>query len=115
MRRLALFAVPLFAACASTPPPTDQLAAARAKVAQAQPLAAAEAPAELATAQAKLARAEAAMQRGDYDEARRLSEQAEVDAKLAQAVAENVHAQRGAAELEQSIESLRAELRREQQ
>jgi hypothetical protein len=55
------------------------------------------------------------MQRGDYDEARRLSEQAEVDAKLAQAVAENVHAQRGAAELEQSIESLRAELRREQQ
>jgi hypothetical protein len=115
MRRLALFAVPLFAACVTTPPPTDELAAARAMVGQAQPLAAREAPAELGIAQAKLAHAEDAMQRGDYDDARRLSEQAEVDAKLALALAENARAQRGAAEVEQSIEALRAELRKEQQ
>ena len=99
-------------ACATTPPPTEQLAAARAMVNQAQPIAGKEAPLELQSAQTKLSRAEDAMQRGDYEVARRNAEQAEVDAKLAWSVAENARAQRAAAEVERGIETLREELDR---
>jgi Domain of unknown function (DUF4398) len=102
------------AGCAATPP-TEQLAAARASVGQAQPVAAKEAPLELGAAQSKLARAEDAMQRGEYETARRYAEQAEVDAKLAWTSAENARAQRAAAELEQGIQTLRRELDRRNQ
>ncbi len=102
----------LCGACATTPPPTEQLASARAMVTQAQPVAVKEAPLELHAAQDKLARAEGAMQRGDYPAARRLAEQAEADAKLAWTVAENARAQRAAAEVESSIQTLRNELGR---
>jgi hypothetical protein len=105
-------AVLCVAGCATTPPPTEQLAAARAMVNQAQPTAGKEAPLELQSAQAKLARAEDAMQRGDYEIARRNAEQAEVDAKLALSAAENARAQRAAAEVERGIETLREELDR---
>lgn len=112
-RMAARFAAGLLAAgCATTPPPTEQLAAARAMVNQAQPVAGKEAPLELQNAQAKLSRAEDAMQRGDYELARRNAEQAEVDAKLAWSVAENVRAQRSAAEVERGIETLREEVDR---
>jgi hypothetical protein len=100
------------AACASTPPPTEQLAAARAMVSQAQPLAAREAPTELQTAQAKLARAEDAMQRGDYVNARIFAEQADVDAKYALTLAENARTQRAVAEIQSSLSTLREELER---
>jgi hypothetical protein len=99
-------------ACASTPPPVAQLAAARATVSQAQPVAITDAPAELHTAQTKLARAEDAMQRGDYLHARLLAEQAEVDARYAWTLAENARMQRAAAELDQGIRTLREELER---
>ncbi len=85
------------AGCANTPPPTEQLAAARAMVGQAQPLAAREAP---------------PMQRSEYEAARRYAEQAEVDARLAWSSAENARAQRAAAEIEQGIQTLRRELDR---
>ena len=100
------------AACASTPPPIEQVAAARASVAQAHPVATKDAPAELHTAQTKLARAEDAMQRGDYVHARIFAEQAEVDAKYAWSVAENARVQRAAADVDQSITTLREELER---
>ena len=100
------------AGCASTPPPTDQLAAARAMVGQAQPVAAKDAPLELNAAQDKLARAEDAMQHREYEAARRYAEQAEVDARLAWTSAENARAQRAAAEVEQGIQTLRRELDR---
>ena len=99
-------------ACATTPPPTEQLAAARAMVNQAQPAAGKEAPLEMQSAQTKLSRAEDAMRRGDYEIARRNAEQAEVDAKLAWSAAENARAQRAAAEVERGIETLREELDR---
>jgi len=102
-------------ACATTPPPTEQFAAARAMVNQAQPAAGKEAPLELQSAQAKLSRAEDAMQRGDYEIARRNAEQAEVDAKLASVLAQDVRAQRDAAEVDRSIDALRDELRKESQ
>jgi len=99
-------------ACATAPPPTEQLAAARAMVNQAQPVAGKEAQLELQNAQAKLSRAEDAMQRGDYELARRNAEQAELDAKLAWTTAENARAQRAAAEVDRGIETLREELDR---
>jgi hypothetical protein len=84
----------MLAGCASTEPPESQMAAARAMVAQARPVAGQEAPLELAAAQGKLVRAESAMQRGHYEHARLLAEQAEADAKLAWAVAEEQRVQR---------------------
>jgi len=98
--------------CANTPPPTEQLGAARAMVTQAQPVAVNDAPAELQSAQAKLASAEAAVQRGEYAAARRLAEEAEVDAKLAWTTAENARAQRAAAEVDQGVKALRDEVQR---
>jgi type IV pilus biogenesis protein CpaD/CtpE len=81
------------AACASTSPPNEQIATARAAVSQAQPVAVREGGPELGIAQAKLERAEEAMQRGDYVSARILAEQAEVDARYAWTLAENARMQ----------------------
>lgn len=100
------------AACASMPPPHQQMGAARAMVAQAHTVAAQDAPLELSTAQTKLARAEEAMKREDYVNARILAEQAEVDAKYAWTLAENARAQRASAEVNQGINALRQELER---
>lgn len=86
MRWLAFLAV--LAACATEPLPTAELAAARAAVAQAAP-AAEYAPKELAAAQTKLGLAQSALARGDNLQARRLAQQAEVDARLAWALSEN--------------------------
>ena len=85
-------------ACASTPPPNEQVAAARAMVAQAVPLAVREGLPELKLAQGKLARAEDALQRGNYFDARVLAEQAEVDARYAWTLAESARIQRAAVE-----------------
>lgn len=105
----------VLAACTSVPPPHQQMGAARAMVSQAAQTAAREAPLELATAQSKLARAEQAMKREDYRNARLYAEQAEVDAKYAWTLAENVRAQRAAAEVSQGISTLRQELERRTQ
>lgn len=77
------------AACASPTPPTAELAAARAMFIQAEPLGWRYAPAELRAAQAKLAGAEEAMRGEDWGRARALAAEAEVDARLAWALAEN--------------------------
>ena len=86
MRWLALLVV--LAACATEPAPTAELAAARAAVEQAGP-AAGYAPKELAAAQRKLSAAEGALARGENIQARRLAQEAEVDARLAWALSEN--------------------------
>jgi hypothetical protein len=82
-------------ACASSSAPDSELAAARAAVIQAEPLAHRYASRELGLAQQKLARAEQAMGRNDWSEARRLAEQAELDARYAWALAENERARGG--------------------
>jgi hypothetical protein len=105
----------VLAGCASTPPPTEQLSAARTMVSQAQPVATRDGAPELSTARMKLARAEDAKQRGDYVTARAYAEQAEVDAKYAWTLAENARMQRAAAEVDQSLSTLRQELDRRAQ
>lgn len=94
MTRVTLMLAAVLAACATTDPPESEMAAARAMVAQARPVAEAAAPQELAAAQGKLARAELAMQRGHYGHAKLLAQQAEADAKLAWSSAENARVQR---------------------
>jgi hypothetical protein len=89
-----LLLLALAAGCSTTPAPTGELAAARAAVEQAQATAALDAPAVVASAQDKLARAEQAMQRGEHLHARLFAEQAEADARLAVASAENARARR---------------------
>ena len=104
----------LLLGCSTTPPPHEQLATARAMVAQAQPVVAQAQPVvtqaqpvavgegapELKTAQVKLTQAEEAMQRFEYRNARILAEQAEVDARYAWTAAESARLRRAAAQLE---------------
>lgn len=106
--RLALLAcTATLAACASTPPPVAEISAARTAVSQAQPAAARYAPEQLRTARDKLALAEQAMVREDYDEARMLAEQAQIDARLAHAMADSERLRSAAAEVNRSIEALK--------
>lgn len=99
--------------CASTGDmPREQMAVARAAVDHASGPSAAEAPVEVSQARNKLERANAAVTRKDYDEARRLAEQAEVDANLAQAKAHSVRSDRALIEVREGIRQLRDELAR---
>ncbi len=85
MKRLILISGLAVVACATEPPPAAELASARAAIEQA----ATGAPAELQAAKAKLNRAQDAAARGDNVQARRLAQEAEVDARLAWAMSEN--------------------------
>ena len=101
------------AACASDPAPDAEMGAAELALRQAEDAdAAARAAAPYALARDKLERARDAMADGENLEARRLAEQALVDAQLAEAEARSAIARENAAELRQSIETLREELAR---
>ncbi len=103
----------LLSGCASVPPPIEQMASANSAVADATSAQAPElAPADMRRAQAKLNDANAAMAAKEYVRARRLSEQAEVDAVLATTKARAVKAQREVAELEQNTRALQGEINR---
>jgi len=67
---------------------------------------------ELQTAREHLDKAKQAMDDEEYDEARRLADQALVNAQLAEAKAGAEKSRQAAAELRRSIETLRAELQR---
>jgi len=89
------------AACATSPAPTEQVAVARAAIADATAAGGGEySPAQLRNAQDKLARAQRAMADQDNARARALAEEAEVDARLAAARARSVKAQRAVAEVD---------------
>jgi predicted lipid-binding transport protein (Tim44 family) len=64
------------------------------------------APVDVRLAREKLDRAQAAYDDGDYDRARRLAEEALVDAQLAEARAENESATSEARQLESEVEVL---------
>jgi Domain of unknown function (DUF4398) len=99
------------AGCASGPPPDPQLAAADVAVKQASDAGApARAAGPYALASDKLERARQAAAAGDNVEARRLAEEALVDAQLAEAQARSDVARANAAELRATVESLREEV-----
>ena len=109
---LAAFGLVILSACASTPPPIGQLAVGKAAVERATGPSAAEAPLALASARDKIGRANVAYAGKDYDLARRLAEQAEADATLAEAQARSVRSDRALTEVREGIRQLREEMAR---
>ena len=115
LRKLMIGAALLvgIAGCASGPAPDAEMGAAELALSQAEDAeAAARAPAPYALARDKLERAHDAMADGENVDARRLAEQALVDAQLAEAEARSAVAREHAEELRRSIETLREELAR---
>lgn len=106
-----LAAVLVLGACASAPPPKEQMAVSSAAVSRVSGTAA-EAPAEVAAAREKLALAQQALARQDYEAARQWAEQAEADAALAEARARANRSDAALGQVRDGIRALRAELAR---
>ena len=99
--------------CSGIEPPRAQMAKAEMALRQSrQSDAPQHSPLELRKATEKLNRARQAMADEEYLLARRLAEQAVVDAQLAEAKARSLEAQRMTRELRESIEALRREVER---
>ena len=108
------FASVLVAGCASTAAPTEQMAVARTAVSNAMNAGGNEfAPIQFKSASDKLSAAEKAMNDRNYDLARTMAEQAEVDANLAAATARSAKAQKAADALQEDIRVLRQEIERQ--
>lgn len=108
-----LVALGLVACATSAPPPTSELAAATAGVAHAAGAGGQEfAPQEMQLARDKLLRAQAAMTAQDYPLALAMSQQADVDAQLAEAKAESLKARRSADAARDGNRILREEIQR---
>ena len=104
------------AGCATTPVPNETIAVARSSVQRAEQSGAPEsAPVEMAAARDKLARAEKAAADHDAVPATRLAEQADVDAQLAEATAQEQHSRKAAMEFDASLRALRQETQRSTQ
>ena len=99
--------------CASMPPPTEQIAVAKSALASAASAGGSEyASMEMNSAQEKLDRAQQAMKKEDYENARWLAEQAQVDARLAEKKAQSAKAQKAASVIQNDIRVLREEINR---
>lgn len=113
---VAVAAAMFMTACASTPAvpaPTEQMAVSRATVNAASSAGASEfAPVQLRSAMDKMDAAERAMGAHNYDLARTMAEQAQVDAQLAAAAARAGKAQKASAALQEGDRVLRKELER---
>ncbi|WP_413470174.1 DUF4398 domain-containing protein [Pseudomonas sp.] len=96
--------------CASDPAPTEQLRLTEQALTQAKAVGADEQVAELAMAEAKLQQALSAMQGNAFKEARMLAEQAELDARLAEAQVLTQKSQDQLNELNNQINRLRKQL-----
>lgn len=97
--------------CASTPPPLAEIARADTSVSLAEQAGAGEqAPLELDSARQKLRQARGAMVAEDYVAARRLAEQAQIEAELAQAKAQSAVARQSVQQVRESIRILREEI-----
>lgn len=101
--------------CASTPPPQDALSEAEEAISQAKARDAAQyAPLALRKAEDKFKEArEAARDDDHYAEARRLAEQAQVDAQLALAEAERAKAEAELEELSRTVRAVEEEIQHE--
>jgi hypothetical protein len=104
------------AGCASTPIPNEKIAVAKSSVARAEQSGAPEyAPVEMAAARDKLARAEKAAANKDGEPATQLAEQANADAQLAEATAQEHKSHKAAVEFDASMQALRQESQRSTQ
>jgi DNA repair ATPase RecN len=109
-RFAAAAAIVGLAACVASPPPNEKIAVAQASVQRAEQSGAPEfAPVELATARDKLNRAERAAADHEPQPATMLAEQANVDAQLAEATAQEHRSRQAAMQLDASLQALRQE------
>lgn len=103
----------LMAGCASMPAPTEQMAVSKAAVTSAVSAGGNEfASIEMKAAQEKLERASQALEKEDYENARWLAEQAQIDAKLAEKKAQSAKAQKAANVIQNNIRILSEEINR---
>ena len=110
---LAACAAMALTACASAPPPTEQMAVSTAAVANAVGAGATElAPNEMKSARDKLDRAQVAMGAKDYGSARALAQEAQVDAGVAQAKAQSAKARKAAEAVREDSRALNEEMNR---
>ena len=99
--------------CASIPPPTGQMAVSKSALANAMSAGGSEyAAVEMKSAQDKLDRANRAMEKKEFEDARWLAEQAQVDARLAEKKAHSAKAQKAVAMMQDDIRVLREEINR---
>jgi hypothetical protein len=97
-------------ACVATPPPNEKIAVAQASVQRAEQSGAQElAPVELSAARDKLQRAERAAAGNEAEPATMLAEQANVDAQLAEATAQEHRSHEAVVQLDASLQALRQE------
>lgn len=112
---LALGTGVLLAGCAGNPP-SEQYAVTQSAVNAAVSAGGTEyAPVEMKSAQDKFKQAELAMQEKKYDDARKYSEQAEWDARVAERKAQAAKAQRAVQDARQGVNELREEGMRQAQ
>ncbi|MBP8237356.1 MAG: DUF4398 domain-containing protein [Pseudomonas sp.] len=111
-RRICVALLPLvLSACATDPAPHEQLRLTEQALSQAKALGlSAEQSVSLRQAEEKLALAQAAMQDEDFKQARLYAEQAELDARLAEAEHLTEKSQQQLAELTNAINRLRKQL-----
>ncbi|WP_312139979.1 DUF4398 domain-containing protein [Stutzerimonas nitrititolerans] len=99
----------LLVGCAGNPP-NEQFAVTESAVRSAVSAGGTEyAAVEMRAAQEKWKQAELAMQKEDYDEARKLAEQAEWDARVAERKAQAAKAQKAVEDAQRGIQELREE------
>ncbi len=107
---IALAAATALAACAGNPVADEKIAVAKASLQRAERSGAPEyAPVELAAARDKVALAEKANADGDHKPAISMAEQANVDAQLAEATAEQARSHKAAMEFDAAMQTLRQE------
>jgi macrodomain Ter protein organizer (MatP/YcbG family) len=109
-----LIAAALLAGCATeSERPTQEMARAQTLIDQAEKAGAQRyAAAQLEQARAKLDEAQAADRKGKHDDAQQRATEAAADAELAVAMANSGEAQRAAADVQQSVDTLRDEAQR---
>lgn len=99
----------LLVGCAGNPP-NEQFAVTESAVRGAMSAGATEyAPVDMRAAQEKWQQAELAMQKENYEEARRLAQQAEWDARVAERKAQAAKAQKAVEDAQKGIQELREE------
>jgi len=112
----AVISAIFIAGCASIPAPTEQMAVSKAAVNNALSAGSNEfAPVQLKSAMEKMDAAERAMTERNYELARQLAEQAQIDAKLAGTMARSSKAQKAADALQEGSRVLRKEIDRQTQ
>jgi hypothetical protein len=110
------YAAVCLSACASSPVADEKIAVAKASIQRAEQSGAPQsAPVELAMAREKLARAEKANADHDLNPAANLAAQANIDAQVAEATAQQQRAHQAALEFDASMQALRQEATRSSQ